>query len=157
LGISEFKWKLAERRVKYTNILVGTDGTALMDTAFNECAYLARLMGATIHVAYVLDVAGFGAQPIDATWEERYVIIKSQARQILSSAREALVKRGVAEASITEILLEGHPTEEISAYSKITKLISLSLERTAEKVTGKTRLLKLVHTPEVSNMIDAQG
>lgn len=128
-----------------------------MDTAFNECAYLARLMGATIHVAYVLDVAGFGAQPIDATWEERYVIIKSQARQILSSAREALVKRGVAEASITEILLEGHPTEEISAYSKTTKLISLSLERSAEKVTGKTRLLKLVHTPEVSNMIDAQG
>jgi nucleotide-binding universal stress UspA family protein len=33
-------------------------------------------------------------------------------------AREALVKRGVAEASITEILLEGHPTEEISAYVK---------------------------------------
>ena len=31
-------------------------------------------------------------------------------------AREALVKRGVAEASITEILLEGHATEEISKY-----------------------------------------
>lgn len=104
------------RRVKYTNILVGTDGTALMDAVFDECAYLARLMGATIHVAHVLDITRFGAQRIDATWEETYVIIKSEARRILEVAREALVKRGVAEASITEILLEGHPTEEISAY-----------------------------------------
>jgi len=104
--------------VKYTNILVGTDGTALMDAVFDECAYLARLMEANIHVAYVLDVTDFGAQSIDATWEERYVIIKSQATQILNVAREVLVKRGVAEASITEILLEGRPNEEISAYVK---------------------------------------
>ena len=104
--------------MKYTNVLVGTDGTALMDAVFDECAYLARLTGATIHAAYVLDITGFGTQPIDATWEETYVIIKSEARRILNVAREALVKRGVAEASITEILLEGHPTEEISAYVK---------------------------------------
>jgi nucleotide-binding universal stress UspA family protein len=117
LRLASLNGKLAEdEHVKYTNILMGTDGTALMDAVFDECAYLARLMGAMIHVAYVLDVTGFGAQPIDATWEERYVIIKSEARQILNVAREALVKRGVAEASITEILLEGHPTEEISAY-----------------------------------------
>ena len=117
LRLASLNGKLAEdERVNYTNILVGTDGTALMDKVFDECAYLARLMGAMIHVAYVLDVTGFGAQSIDATWEERYVIIKSQALQILHVTREALVKRGVAEVSITEVLLEGHPTEEISAY-----------------------------------------
>ncbi|MGZ7134042.1 MAG: universal stress protein [Halobacteriota archaeon] len=104
--------------MNYNNILVGTDGTVLMDAVFDECAYLARLMGATVHVAYVLDITGFGAQPVDATWEETYVIIKSEARRILEVAREALVKRGVVEASITEILLEGRPTEEIRTYVK---------------------------------------
>jgi nucleotide-binding universal stress UspA family protein len=104
--------------VKYHNILVGTDGTAIMDAVFDECAYLVQLMGATIHVAYVLDITGLGAQPIDATWEEMYVIVKSEARRILEVAREALVKRGVAEASVTEILLEGHPAEEMNAYVK---------------------------------------
>ena len=119
--------------MKYTHILAGTEGTALMDAVFDECAYLARLMGATIHAAYVLDVTGFGAQPIDATREERYIIIKSEARQTLNVARESLVKRGVAEASITEILLEGHPTEEISAYVKDHAIDLIVMERTAEK------------------------
>ncbi len=73
--------------MKYHNILVGTDGTAIMDAVFDECAYLVQLMRATIHVASVLDITGLGAQPIDATWEEMYVIVKS-------------------EASVTEIVLE---------------------------------------------------
>jgi hypothetical protein len=55
----------------------------------------------------VLDITGLGAQPIDATWEEMYVIIKSEARRILEVAREALMKRGATEASVIEILLEG--------------------------------------------------
>ena len=102
----------------YHNILVGTDATVIMDVVFDECAYLIRLMGATIHVAYVLDITGLGAQPIDATWGEMYVIVKSEARRFLKVAREALVKRGVAEASVTAILLEGHPVEEMNAYVK---------------------------------------
>ena len=56
----------------YHNILVGTDGTVIMDAVFDKCTYLVRLMGATIHVAYVLDITGLGAQPIDATWGEMY-------------------------------------------------------------------------------------
>ena len=76
------------------------------------------MMGATIRIAHVLDITGLGAQPIDATWEEMYVIVKLEARRILEVAREALVKRGVAEASVIEILLEGHTAEEINAYVK---------------------------------------
>lgn len=67
--------------MNYHNILVGTDGTVIMDAVFDECAYLVRLMGATIHVAYVLDITGLGAQPIDATWGEMYVIVKSEKRR----------------------------------------------------------------------------
>jgi hypothetical protein len=72
LRLASLNGNLAEdEHVKYTNILVGTDGTGLMDAVFDECAYLARLTGAMIHVSYALDVTGFGAQPIDATWEKR--------------------------------------------------------------------------------------
>jgi nucleotide-binding universal stress UspA family protein len=66
----------------------------------------------------VLDITGFGAQPIDASWEETYVIIKAEARRILDAAREALTKRGVGEASIIDVLLEGHPAEELDAYAR---------------------------------------
>ena len=99
----------------FANILVGSDGSSLMEAVFDECVYLAQLTGATIHVAYVLDITGFGAQPIDASWEETYVIIKAEARRILDAAKEALTKRGVAEASIIDVLLEGHPAEELDA------------------------------------------
>jgi hypothetical protein len=44
-----------------------------MEAVFDECGYLAQLTGATIHVAYVLDITGLGAQPVDASWEETYV------------------------------------------------------------------------------------
>ena len=77
----------------FANILVGSDGTSLMEAVFDECAYIAQLTGATVHVAYVLDITGFGARPVDASWEETYVIIKSEARRILEAAREALIKR----------------------------------------------------------------
>ena len=102
----------------FANILVGSDGTSLMEVVFDECAYLAQLMGATIHVACVLDITGFGTQPVDASWEETYVIFKSEGRRILDAARDALVKRWVAEASIIDVLLEGHPAEELDAYAR---------------------------------------
>jgi nucleotide-binding universal stress UspA family protein len=89
-----------------------------MEAVFDECAYIAQLTGATVHVAYVLDITGFGARPVDASWEETYVIIKSEARRILEAAREALIKRGVAEATIVDVLLEGHPAEELDAYTR---------------------------------------
>ncbi|MGA2884053.1 MAG: universal stress protein [Halobacteriota archaeon] len=102
----------------FANILVGSDGTSLMEAVFDECAYIAQLTGATVHVAYVLDITGFGARPVDASWEETYVILKSEARRILEAAREALIKRGVAEATIIDVLLEGHPAEELDAYTR---------------------------------------
>lgn len=137
----------------YHNILVGTDGTVIMDAVFDKCTYLVRLMGATIHVAYVLDITGLGAQPIDATWGEMYVIVKSEARRFLKVAREALVKRGVAEASVTAILLEGHPVEEMNAYVK-DHAIDLSIIGTHGR-KGLDRLLvgnltdKLIRTATV--------
>jgi nucleotide-binding universal stress UspA family protein len=143
--------------MNYHNILVGTDGTVIMDAVFHECAYLVRLMGVMIHVAYVLDITGLGAQPIDATWEKIYIIVKSEARRILKVAREAFVKRDVAEASVTAIFLEGHPAEEMNAYVK-DRAIDLIIVGTRER-KGLDRLLignltdKLIRTATVPVLV----
>ena len=139
------------------NILVGSDGTPLMEAVFDQCAYLAQLTGATIHVAYVLDITGFGAEPIDASWEETYVIVKSEARRVLDAARAALVKRGVAEASVIDALLEGHPAEELDTYAS-SHAINLIVVGTHGR-KGLDRLLignvtdKVVRTASVPVMV----
>jgi nucleotide-binding universal stress UspA family protein len=141
----------------FANILVGSDGSSLMEAVFDQCAYLAQLTGATIHVAYVLDITGFGAQPIDASWEETYVIIKAQAKQILAAAKEALKKRGVADASIIDVLLEGHPAEELDAYAR-SQAIDLIVVGTHGR-KGLDRLLignvtdKVIRTASVPVMV----
>ena len=139
------------------NILVGSDGTSLMEAVFDQCAYLAQLTGAMVHVAHVLDMTVFGARPVDASWEETYVIIKSEARRILDAAREALTKRGVAEATIIDVLLEGHPAEELNAYAR-SHAIDLILVGTYGR-KGLDRLLignvadKVIRTASVPVMV----
>ena len=98
----------------YSNILLATDGTKLMESVFDHCAYVARLSTTMVHVVHVLDVTSLRS-PIEA-WEAMYVILQSQARTILEASRKALVRRGVAEDSMNEALLEGQPSEEIGAY-----------------------------------------
>ena len=139
------------------NILVGSDGTSLMEQVFDECAYLAQLAGSTVHVAYVLDITGFGLRPVNASWEEMYVIINSEARKILDAAREDLIKKGVANASIVDVLLEGHPAEELEAYAR-SHAIDLILIGTHGR-KGLDRLLigdvtdKVIRTASVPVMV----
>ena len=76
---------------------------------------------------------GVGVQPVDASWEETYVIIKAHARWILDVARGTLAKRGVAEASIIDVLLDGHPGEELDAYARSHAIDLIVAERTGEK------------------------
>ena len=100
----------------YSNILLATDGTELMESVFDHCAYVARLTTTTVHVVHVLDVTSLRTSHIEAAWEATYVVLQSEARAILEASRKALVERGVAEDSMKEALLEGHPSEEIGAY-----------------------------------------
>ena len=99
----------------YRDILLATDGTELMESVFDHCAYVARLMTTTVHVVYVLDITSLRS-PVEAVWGATYVVLQSEARTILEASRKALVQRGVAEDSTKEVLLEGHPSEEIGAY-----------------------------------------
>ena len=55
--------------MEYKQILIGTDGGELMPPVYDHVAYFAQLTDATVHVAYVLDIAGFTAYPLDSSWE----------------------------------------------------------------------------------------
>ncbi|MGZ4915526.1 MAG: universal stress protein [Halobacteriota archaeon] len=104
--------------MEYKKILIGTDGGELMGPVYDHGAYLAQLMGATVHVVYVLDVAGFTAYPIDASWENMYDVLLSEGKEIIANAKRELTARGVGEDHVVTEVLDGHPAEELDAYAE---------------------------------------
>ena len=103
--------------MEYEKILIGTDGGDLMAPVYDHAAYFARLTEATVHVAYVLDIAGFTAYPIDSSWENMYDVLLDEGKQIVANAKRDLASRGVNEDRIITTVLDGHPAEEIDKYA----------------------------------------
>ncbi len=103
--------------MEYKNILLGTDGGDLMGPVYEHCAYVAQLTGATVHAVYVLDVAGFTAYPIDASWENMYDILLSEGKEIVANAQKELTARGIAADRVATEVLDGHPAEELDTYA----------------------------------------
>jgi nucleotide-binding universal stress UspA family protein len=101
----------------YKQILIGTDGGDLMPPVYNHVAYLAQLTGATVHVAYVLDIAGFTAYPVDSSWENMYDVLLDEGKQIVANAKNDLTSRSVNEDRIVTAVLDGHPAEELDKYA----------------------------------------
>ncbi len=104
--------------MEYKHILIGTDGSELMGTVYEHCAYLARLTNATVHVAYVLDVAGFASIPIDSTWQNMYDVLLDEGRAIIDNARKAIISHDIGNAAIMTAVLQGHPSDELNAYAE---------------------------------------
>ncbi|MGA3360188.1 MAG: universal stress protein [Halobacteriota archaeon] len=103
--------------MEYEKILIGTDGGDLMAPVYDHAAYFARLTDATVHIAYVLDIAGFTAYPIDSSWENMYDVLLDEGKQIVANAKRDLASRGVNEDRIVTTVLDGHPAEEIDKYA----------------------------------------
>jgi nucleotide-binding universal stress UspA family protein len=103
--------------MEYEKILIGTDGGDLMAPVYDHAAYFARLTDATVHIAYVLDIAGFTAYPIDSSWENMYDVLLEEGKQIVANAKRDLASRGVIEDRIVTTVLDGHPAEEIDKYA----------------------------------------
>lgn len=103
--------------MEYKQILIGTDGGDLMAPVYDHAAYVARLTDAKVHIAYVLDVAGFTAYPIDASWENMYDVLLDEGKQIVANAKKKLVSLGVKEDLISTVVLDGHPAEELDTYA----------------------------------------
>src|SRR5450756_1295301 len=97
--------------MEYKQILIGTDGGDLMPPVYDHVAYLAQLADATVHIAYVLDIAGFTAYPLDTSWENMYDVLLDEGKQIVSNAKKDLASRGVNEDRIvTACLLYTSPS-----------------------------------------------
>jgi nucleotide-binding universal stress UspA family protein len=103
--------------MEYKQILIGTDGGDLMAPVYDHAAYVARLTDATVHIAYVLDLAGFMAYPIDASWENMYDVLLDEGKKIIANAKQKLASRGVREDLIITTVLDGHPAEELDTYA----------------------------------------
>jgi len=88
-----------------------------MAPVYDHAAYFARLTDATVHIAYVLDIAGFTAYPIDSSWENMYDVLLDEGKQIVANAKRDLASRGVNEDRIVTTVLDGHPAEEIDKYA----------------------------------------
>ncbi len=104
--------------MEYKKILIGTDGGELMGPVYDHGAYLAQLTDATVHMTYVLDVAGFTAYPIDASWENMYDVLLSEGKEIIANAKRELTARGVREDRVVGEVLDGHPAEELDKYAE---------------------------------------
>ncbi len=102
--------------MEYKHILIGTDGSELMETVYEHCAYLARLTNATVHIAYVLDIAGFASIPIDSTWENMYDVLLDEGKAITENAKKAVISHGIGKAAIMTAVLQGHPSDELNTY-----------------------------------------
>ena len=88
-----------------------------MPPVYDHVAYFAQLTGATVHVAYVLDIAGFTAYPLDASWENMYDVLLDEGKHIIVNAKKDLASRGVNEDRIVTTGLDGHPAEELDKYA----------------------------------------
>jgi len=103
--------------MEYKNILIGTDGGDLMVPVYDNAAYFAGLADATVHIAYVLDIAGFTAYPVDSSWENMYDVLLVEGKNIVANAKKNLASRGVNEDRIVTTVLDGHPAEELDKYA----------------------------------------
>ena len=109
--------------MEYKHILIGTDGSELMETVYEHCAFLARLTNATVHIVYVLDIAGFASVPIDSVpivsrWENIYGVLLDEGKAIAENAKKAVISYGVNKVAVTTAVLEGHPSSELNTYAE---------------------------------------
>ena len=92
----------------YRNIVIATDGSENSQRAVSYGIELAKLSGATVHALYVVDTTPFSSIPMDAGWEEMYEALRREVK-----------KRGdVSGVEVREVLLEGHPSKEITDFAE---------------------------------------
>jgi nucleotide-binding universal stress UspA family protein len=105
--------------MEYKRILLGTDGSELMDSVYEHCAYLALLTRATVDIVYVVDIHGFPPElgVIESETEDLYKTLLAAGETILDNAKRALLSRNVEDKAITVAVLEGNPWDEIHTYA----------------------------------------
>ncbi|MFW6003075.1 MAG: universal stress protein [Halanaeroarchaeum sp.] len=96
----------------YDHVLLPTDGSLGMATAYEQCFHQARLNEATVHALHVVDVRAYGMLPEDTQQQVRDLLIQ-EGQHALTYLEERA--EGVGVEIVTE-LVEGVPHEVILGY-----------------------------------------
>ena len=99
----------------YKKILIATDGSEPNKKAVTYGIELARLSGAKVNVAYVVDTAAFASVPMDAGWEMMYELLQKEGNEAIQQIVDDAKASGI---DIEGSLLEGHPSHEIIEFSQ---------------------------------------
>ncbi len=99
----------------YKKILIATDGSEPNKKAVTYGIELARLSGAKVNVAYVVDTAAFASVPMDAGWEMMYGLLQKEGTEAIQQIVDDAKASGI---DIEGSLLEGHPSHEIIEFSQ---------------------------------------
>ncbi|AYK14853.1 MAG: universal stress protein [Methanosarcina flavescens] len=99
----------------YRNIVIATDGSENNQRAVSYGIEIAKLSGATVHALYVVDTTSFSSIPMDAGWEAMYEALRREGEKAIYEVK----KRGeVSGVEVREVLLEGHPSNEITDFAE---------------------------------------
>jgi nucleotide-binding universal stress UspA family protein len=99
----------------YRNIVIATDGSENSQRAVSYGIEIAKLSGATVHALYVVDTTSFSSIPMDAGWEAMYEALRKEGEKAINEVK----KRGeVSGVEVREVLLEGHPSNEITDFAE---------------------------------------
>lgn len=99
----------------YKKILIATDGSEPNKKAVAYGIELARLSGAKVNVAYVVDTAAFASVPMDAGWEMMYELLQKEGTEAIQQIVDDAKASGI---DIEGSLLEGHPSHEIIEFAQ---------------------------------------
>ncbi len=99
----------------YRNIVVATDGSENSQRAISYGVEIAKLSGATVHALYVVDTTSFSSIPMDAGWEVMYETLRKEGEKAISEVKKHGEVSGV---EVREVLLEGHPSNEIIDFAE---------------------------------------
>ena len=99
----------------YQRILIATDGSEPNKKAVTYGIELARLSGAKVNVAYVVDTAAFASVPMDAGWEMMYELLQKEGNEAIQQIVDDAKASGI---DIEGSLLEGHPSHEIIEFAQ---------------------------------------
>lgn len=99
----------------YQRILIATDGSEPNKKAVTYGVELARLSGAKVNVAYVVDTAAFASVPMDAGWEMMYELLQKEGNEAIQQIVDDAKASGI---DIEGSLLEGHPSHEIIEFAQ---------------------------------------
>ncbi|HWR24975.1 MAG TPA: universal stress protein [Methanosarcina sp.] len=99
----------------YRNIVIATDGSENTQTAVSYGIEIARLSGATVYALHVIDTHHIISEGWTVGKKTIREMMKADGEKMVSEIREIGEVSGV---KVKEVLLYGHPSEEIINFAE---------------------------------------